>query len=104
MGKLAQRARDEFWADESNRKSRLRPIVAASIGPSGDNLVTWTGATDFERAEWNLPAERMSLYYRRKIAALARAEPDVLAIETLGSEREARVALDALHEVAPELP
>ena len=32
---LAAEARDEFWADEERRRGRVRPLVAASIGPYG---------------------------------------------------------------------
>src|SRR5512133_2958889 len=31
--RLAVKARDEFWADESNRLGRAQPFVAASVGP-----------------------------------------------------------------------
>src|SRR3989304_3749838 len=33
--KLAFEARDEFWADESNRVGRPKPFIAASVGPYG---------------------------------------------------------------------
>jgi homocysteine S-methyltransferase len=33
--RLAVEARDEFWADPSNRVGRSRPFVAASVGPYG---------------------------------------------------------------------
>src|SRR5262245_12068647 len=33
--KLAIAARDEFWADEANRTGRLKPFIAASVGPYG---------------------------------------------------------------------
>jgi homocysteine S-methyltransferase len=36
--RLVAQARDEFWAEPANRKGRLRPIVAASVGPYGAAL------------------------------------------------------------------
>src|SRR5512145_1428338 len=36
--KLAIEARDEFWADETNRPGRAKPFVAASVGPYGAYL------------------------------------------------------------------
>ena len=33
--KLAFAARQEFWPETSNRMERLRPFIAASIGPYG---------------------------------------------------------------------
>ena len=35
---LAKEARDEFWADEANRAGRVKPFVAASVGPYGAYL------------------------------------------------------------------
>src|ERR1700722_12302288 len=35
---LARAARDEFWEERTNRSGRLRPLVAASIGPYGAML------------------------------------------------------------------
>ena len=83
--------------------ARLRPLVAASVGPAGDNLALWTGATDPKTAVHDLPDEIVSRYYRRKLLALCRAKPDLLGFETLPSLHEARLALSALSEVAPEL-
>src|ERR1700730_12230353 len=36
--RLAMEAREEFWAVSANREGRLRPLVAASIGPYGAML------------------------------------------------------------------
>ena len=51
----------------------------------------------------DLPDEVVSRYYRRKLLALCRARPDLLAFESLPSLHEARLALSALSQVAPEL-
>ena len=102
---LAKKARNEFWAKaQAIHPERLRPLVAASVGPAGDNVVLWTGATDPNTAVHHLPDDEIiSTYYRRKLHALCRAKPDLLALETLPGLREARLALSALAEVAPEL-
>ena len=43
---LAKQTRYQFWQDERNRApGRLRPLVAASVGPSGDSLA-FVGASD----------------------------------------------------------
>lgn len=98
---LAKKARNEFWAKaQAIHPERLRPLVAASVGPAGDNVASWTGATD---PNSHLPNDIISTYYRRKLHALCRAKPDLLALETLPGLREARLALSALAEVAPEL-
>ena len=100
---LAKKARYEFWKDQP-ASARMRPLVAASVGPAGDNIVAWTGATDENTNVHDLPDEVISLYYERKLTALARAKPDLVALETLPGLREARLALAALDKVAPALP
>ena len=82
----------------------MKPLVAASCGPAGDNVATWSGATDPSTAVHTLPDAVVARYYRRKIAALAAAEPDLVALETLPSLREARLAIGALASEAPQLP
>ena len=101
---LAKKARHDFWKASSDMGSRLRPLVAAAVGPAGDNLSVWTGATDAETSVHDVPDEAVALYYRRKLAALEKSKPDLIALETIPSLREARLALAALEEVAPERP
>src|SRR5262245_44459857 len=36
--RLANEAREVFWSDDAHRTGRLRPLVAASIGPYGAHL------------------------------------------------------------------
>ena len=46
---IAKLAVQEFWAEAANRENgRLKPLVAGAVGPAGDNLALWTGATDVE--------------------------------------------------------
>jgi len=50
---LALEARDQFWATETNRHGRQRPLVAASIGPYGAYLANgaeYTGNYDLDTA------------------------------------------------------
>ena len=38
---IAKLARQEFWSEAKERdgaRGRIRPLVAAAIGPAGDNL------------------------------------------------------------------
>lgn len=109
---LAKQSRHLYWTEltqgnyaEAQVGDRLRPLVAASIGPAGDHLNAFTGPSDPNtcvRAE-DMPDEAVSAYYSRKISALCKAKPDLLAFETLPSLYEARLALAALDAVAPEL-
>lgn len=102
---LAKKARADYWHSEGGgRTARLRPLVAASVGPAGDNIAIWTGATDAQTNVHDLADETVSLYYRRKLEVLARANPDLIVMETLPGRREAKLALAALAEVAPDMP
>ena len=103
---LARKSRHEYLHKlvAEGGQSRLKPLVAASVGPAGDNEVLCTGATDPESARHHLTAEVITQYYSRKIASLAMAKPDLVLLETLPGVREARLALAALQSSAPHLP
>jgi len=63
-------------------------IVAASIGPYGAYLAD---GSEY-RGDYDVTLADLERFHRRRLAVLAEAEPDVLAIETLPSSLE----LDAL--------
>ncbi len=74
-------------------------IVAASVGPYGaflGNGAEYTG--DYDRDEAGLRA-----FHEPRLEALAQAEPDVFAVETIPSIVEA-AALAAALERVPEIP
>ena len=107
---LAKQSRYLFWNEltqgnyaETKVGDRLRPLVAAAIGPAGDNLHAFTGATDANTNVHDMPEEDVRLYYSRKIVSLCKAKPDLLAFETLPGIHEASIALAALDAAAPEL-
>ena len=65
--RLAVTARDEFWSVEGNRSGRMKPLVAASVGPYGAFLADgseYVGNYDlgpdelleFHRERWNILA------------------------------------------------
>ncbi|MCB9420552.1 MAG: homocysteine S-methyltransferase [Ardenticatenaceae bacterium] len=97
--RLVMQARDQFWAEPSNRQNRLRPIVAASVGPYGAALADgseYTGDYDLDEAglvEW----------HRQRWHILANSGADILACETLPSHNEMR-ALAQLMGETPEMP
>lgn len=93
---LAREARDTFWAVAENRRGRLRPLVAASVGPYGAYLADgseYTGA-------YGLDEEALLSFHRRRWHVLAASEPDLMACETIPSAVEAR----ALARLLPETP
>jgi homocysteine S-methyltransferase len=91
---LAAAARDDFWAVEANRAGRLRPLVAASIGPYGAMLAD---GSEY-RGHYALDDVALAEFHRPRLRVLADAGADVLACETIPSLREARVLASLLWE------
>ncbi|MCA9933069.1 MAG: homocysteine S-methyltransferase, partial [Anaerolineales bacterium] len=93
--RLVQQAREQFW-QHANRAQRLRPIVAASVGPYGAYLADgseYTGRYDLDEAG-------LINFHRERWHLLAEAQPDLFACETIPSFAEAR----ALTRLLPETP
>lgn len=87
---LAREARDRFW--DAAPTGRLRPLVAASIGPYGAFLADgseYTGAYDRDE-------DALVAFHRRRFELLAGSGADLLACETLPSAAEARALLRLL--------
>lgn len=93
---LAVAARDECWADESIRRHRLRPLVAASVGPYGAML----GDGSEYRGDYALDEAALMSFHRPRLQVLAESGADLLACETIPCLREA-VALARLLEEIP---
>jgi homocysteine S-methyltransferase len=91
---LAISARDEFWRSETNRAGRLRPLVAASIGPYGAMLAD---GSEY-RGGYALDDAALADFHRPRLRLLARAGADLLAFETIPCLREARVLSMLLQE------
>ena len=92
--RLAVDARDAFWSDPGKRRGRLRPLVAASIGPYGAYLAD---GSEY-RGDYGLGEEELTDFHRRRWHLLARTAADVLACETVPSALEARVLVHLLDE------
>jgi homocysteine S-methyltransferase len=83
---LAVEARDTFWENEPNRGNRLRPLVAASIGPYGAYLADGSEYT----GDYDLDERGLIDFHRRRWEILSSAGADLLACETIPSAEEAR--------------
>jgi homocysteine S-methyltransferase len=92
---LAVAARDAFWAVEANRNGRLRPLIAASIGPYGAMLAD---GSEY-RGHYALDDAALADFHRPRLRVLADAGADLLACETLPSGREAHVLANLLAEI-----
>jgi homocysteine S-methyltransferase len=91
---LAQSARDEFWAEPANRHDRVRPIVAASVGPYGATLAD---GSEY-RGAYALNDKELLDFHRRRLQVLADSGAELLAVETLPCEREALALAHVLQE------
>jgi len=97
--RLVMEARDQFWADPANRARRLRPIVAASVGPYGAALADGSEYT----GNYGLNEDELVAWHRRRWRILTGSGADILACETIPSHSEAR-ALARLAAETPEMP
>jgi homocysteine S-methyltransferase len=91
---LAVKARDRFWADEANRKGRLRPLVAASIGPYGAYLANGSEYT----GDYGLSEPELVEFHCPRMEILAGTQTDLFAFETIPSLVEARAIAALLRD------
>lgn len=92
--RLAIEARYEFWADESNRAGRSRPLVAASVGPYGAFLAD---GSEY-RGNYGLTEQQLMDFHRPRMQALIEAGADILACETIPCLAEAQALVKLLDE------
>lgn len=91
---LAIEARDEFWAQPSNRTGRAKPFVAASVGPYGAYLAD---GSEY-RGNYGLTRQELKDFHRPRMKALIEAGADILACETIPSLVEAQALAELLEE------
>jgi homocysteine S-methyltransferase len=91
---LALEARDRFWREAPNRKGRAEPLVAASIGPYGAYLADGSEYT----GRYGISDSELYDFHRERWQILAAGEADLLACETVPSQREAETLLRLLSE------
>jgi homocysteine S-methyltransferase len=91
---LAVEARDAFWSGLRGPNDRIRPLVAASVGPFGAYLADgseYHGRYGVERAE-------LDEFHRRRFQLLATSAAELIACETVPSRLEAEVLLDLISD------
>lgn len=91
---LAVEARDAFWSQLEDRSGRLRPLVAASIGPYGAFLADGSEYT----GDYGIDDDELYAFHRQRWQILADSPADLLACETIPSRREAGVLMRLLRE------
>ncbi len=91
---MACEAREAFWREAGRCKDRLRPLIAASIGPYGAMLAD---GSEY-RGDYDLSDEALMAFHRPRLRVLADSQADLLACETIPSLREALVLARLLQE------
>lgn len=90
--RLAAEVRDRFWSHPEKRVGRLRPLVAASIGPYGAYLADGSEYT----GDYGLSEDELYAFHHDRWRLFAESEADLLACETIPSLAEARALLRLL--------
>ena len=91
---LAVEACDEYWAERANRSRRLRPLVAASVGPYGAYLAD---GSEYD-GRYGVEAGALDDFHRRRFRLFARSAADLILCETLPSGLEVEVLLGIVAE------
>ena len=92
--RLAMEAREEFWAVPDNRAGRLRPLIAASIGPYGAMLAD---GSEYQ-GHYARSDDQLREFHRPRLEVLAGSGADLLAFETIPCLREALILARLLEE------
>jgi homocysteine S-methyltransferase len=90
--RLACEARDAFW--NSSPSGRVRPFVAASVGPYGAFLAD---GSEY-RGDYGLSLIELMDFHRPRMDVLANAGADMLACETIPCLLEAQALVRLLEE------
>lgn len=90
--KIAQKVRDTFWADETHRAKRQKPLVAASVGPYGAYLADGSEFT----GHYGLSLEDLKAFHAKRLATLIETKPDLFACETIPCLIEAQAICELL--------
>ena len=91
---IAVLARDTFWSSHAVKQGRLRPLVAASIGPYGAFLAD---GSEYH-GHYGLDKQALIDFHRPRMAVLANSEADLIAFETIPSKAEAEALIELLAE------
>jgi homocysteine S-methyltransferase len=94
---IARKARDNFWSKSAVQYRRIRPLVAASIGPYGAALANGSEYT----GDYGLGVQDLYNFHLPRWKILAGSAADILACETIPSYPET-IALGQLLSETPD--
>ena len=83
---MAVDARDEFWEQLQPATRRLRPLVAAGVGPYGAYLAD---GSEY-RGDYGIGTDTLEAFHRRRWRVLAGSPAELIACETIPSLPETR--------------
>nr|WP_320190422.1 homocysteine S-methyltransferase [uncultured Desulfobacter sp.] len=96
---LAKTVVKRFWADPLNRVNRVKPLVAASVGPYGAFLADRSEYTGL----YGISEDELVDFHKERLKTLMSAGPDLLSCETLPCFAEARALVRLLDDLAADL-
>ncbi len=88
---IAIQAREDFWAG-AKRPGRIKPLVAASLGPYGACL---HDGSEYH-GNYGVETDVLAEFHQQRIALLEHAGADLFAFETIPSLLEAEAILSVL--------
>jgi homocysteine S-methyltransferase len=91
---VAVEARERFWSEPQNRFARLRPLVAASVGPYGAFL---HDGSEY-RGDYDISRGQLKAFHADRLAVLNDTGADLIACETIPSLGEGEVLTELLSE------
>ena len=95
---LATQAVDDFWSIGESRALRLRPLVAASLGPYGAFLAD---GSEYD-GRYDVGRDVLERFHRDRLHLMASSAADLVAFETIPSFAEAEVIVQILADT-PEV-
>ena len=91
---IAKEARDEFWETFEDKQTRVKPLVAASIGPYGAYLADGSEYS----GDYKISDEELKDFHKKRLEIIVETNPDILACETIPLLKEAKIISDLLKQ------
>ena len=91
---IAKEARDEFWETFEDKQTRIKPLVAASIGPYGAYLADGSEYS----GDYKISDEELKDFHKKRLEIIVETNPDILACETIPLLKEAKIISDLLKQ------
>lgn len=89
---IAKDSRDEFWNSLDNKQNRIKPLVAASIGPYGAYLADGSEYT----GKYGISSKELKEFHKNRLEIILSCKPDLLAIETMPLLDEVKIIVELL--------